>query len=49
MDDVILPKSYSKKMIASYWDYDYVHDKNIGCLWVVVVCWTNGIIKIPVA
>lgn len=49
LDDVILPKTASKKMLAAYWDYDYVHDKNIRCLRVVVLCWTNGIIKIPVA
>ena len=49
VDDVILPKSSSKKMIAAYWDYDYVHDRNIRCLRVVVVCWTDGVIKIPVA
>jgi len=49
LDDVILPKATSKKMLAAYWDYDYVRDKNIRCLRVVVLCWTNGIIKIPVA
>jgi len=49
VDDVILPKSSSKKMMAAYWDYDYVQDRNIRCLRVVVVCWTNGLIKIPVA
>ena len=49
LDDVILPKSSSKKMRAAYWDYDYVHDRNIRCLRVVVVCWTNGLITIPVA
>lgn len=49
IDDVILPKASSKKMQAAYWDYDYVHEKNIRCLRVVVVCWTNGLIKIPVA
>lgn len=49
IDDVILPKASSKKMMAAYWDYDYVHDKNIRCLRVVVLCWTNGILKIPVA
>lgn len=49
LDDVILPKTASKKMLAAYWDYDYVNDKNIRCLRVVVLCWTNGLIKIPVA
>jgi len=49
LDDVILPKEYSKKMVAAYFDYDYVHDRPIRCLRVVVLCWTNGLIKIPVA
>lgn len=49
LDDVILPKASSKKMLAAYWDYDYVRDKNIRCLRVVVLCWTNGLVKIPVA
>ena len=49
LDDVLLPKAASKKMAAAYWDDDYVHDKNIRCLRVVVLCWTNGVIKIPVA
>lgn len=49
LDDVIIPKEYSKKMFAAYFDYDYVHDRHIRCLRVVVLCWTNGLIKIPVA
>jgi hypothetical protein len=49
LDDVILSKSTSKKMLAAYWDDDYVQDKHIRCLRVVVLCWTNGLITIPVA
>lgn len=49
IDDVILSKATSRKMAACYWDYDYVHEKNIRCLRVVVLCWSNGLIKIPVA
>ena len=49
LGDVVLSKATSKKMVAAYWDYDYVRDKNIRCLRVVVLCWTNGLIKIPVA
>ena len=49
LDDVIIPKSHAKKMFAAYWDYDYVEEKNIRCLRVVVLCWTNGYVKIPVA
>lgn len=49
IDDVILSKAASRKMAAAYWDYDYVHEKHIRCLRVVVLCWSNGLIKIPVA
>lgn len=49
LDDVIIPKPYAKKMFAAYFDYDHVEEKNIRCLRVVVLCWTNGLIKIPVA
>ena len=49
LDDVILPKKNTKKIIAAHWDHDYVNGKNIPCVRVVVLCWTNGIIKIPVS
>jgi hypothetical protein len=49
IDDVILSKATSRKMAAAYWDYDYVHEKNIRCLRVVMLCWSNGFFKIPVA
>ena len=49
LDDVIIPKPYAKKMFAAYFDYDHVEEKNVRCLRVVVLCWTNGYIKIPVA
>ena len=32
VDDVILPKASSQKMMVCWWDYDYVRDKNIHCL-----------------
>lgn len=49
IDDVILPKSRSVNTVGVYWDYDYVKDKYILCIRLVVVAWTNGIIRIPVA
>ena len=49
IDDVILSKASSRKMAAAYWDYDYVNEKNIRCLRVVVLCWSNGLVKIPVS
>jgi SRSO17 transposase len=48
LDDVILPKGASKQILAAYWDHDYVHQKNIRCVRVVVLCWTNGLVKIPI-
>ena len=49
LDDVILPKPYAKQMFAAYFDYDHVADRPVRCLRVVVLCWTNGWIKVPVA
>lgn len=49
LDDVLIPKPHARKMVAAYFDYDYVEDRTIRCLRVVVLCWTNGWIKIPVA
>ena len=49
IDDVILPKHRSVKTAFIGWDYDYVNEKNIRCLRLVVVAWSNGTICIPVA
>lgn len=49
LDDVLLPKATRKTMRAAYGDDDDVHDNTIRCLRGVVLCWTNGVIKIPVA
>jgi len=49
IDDVILPKQRSVKTAFLGWDYDYVNEKNIRCLRLVVVAWSNGAICIPVA
>jgi len=49
LDDVLIPKPQARKMVAAYFDYDHVEDRTIRCLRVVVLCWTTGWIKIPVA
>lgn len=49
IDDVILPKHRSVKTAFIGWDYDYVNEKKIRCLRLVVVAWSNGAICIPVA
>lgn len=48
LDDVIVPKRYAKKLAYVYWDYDYVNGKNIRCMRIVLLLWTNGYIKLPV-
>lgn len=49
LDDVILPKRRSEKTDGVYWDWDYVNRKNILCIRLIVLVWTNGFIRIPVA
>lgn len=49
IDDVMLPKGRSFHTAGVYWDYDYVNDKYILCLRLVVIAWSNGFIRIPVA
>jgi len=49
LDDVIIPKPFSKVIAGAYWDWDYVNKKNEFCIRLVVLMWTNGTINIPVA
>ena len=49
LDDVILPKRRSRNTEGVYLDYDYVNEKYILCMRLVVVAWCNGIICIPIA
>ncbi len=49
LDDVLLPKAASKRMLAAHWDYDYVQEKKLRCVRVVVLCWSNGLVKIPIS
>jgi hypothetical protein len=48
LDDVIIPKRYAKHLPYVYWDYDHVTERKIRCLRVVMLVWTNGLLKIPV-
>jgi SRSO17 transposase len=48
LDDVIIPKRYAKKLAYVYWDHDYINNKKIRCMRVVLLLWTNGYIKLPV-
>ena len=49
LDDVILPKRRSVATEGVYCDWDYVNGKYVLCFRLVVLVWTNGFIRIPVA
>lgn len=49
LDDVIIPKPFSKWVAGVYMDYDYTQKRHIPCQRIVVVIWTNGVIYIPLA
>jgi len=48
LDDVIIPKRWAKHLPYAYWDYDYVTERPVCCMRVVMLVWTNGLLKIPV-
>jgi len=48
LDDVIIPKRWAKHVPYVYWDYDYVTEQPVRCMRVVMLVWTNGLLKIPV-
>lgn len=49
LDDVILPKHRSFNTEGVYWDWDYVNRKHVLCMRLVVLVWTNGMVRIPIA
>ena len=49
LDDVILPKRRSQNTEGVYWDWDYVNRRNILCMRLVVLAWSNGTVCIPIA
>ena len=49
VDDVIVPKEYSKKIPATYWVKDTSRNRHVFAQTLVVILWSNGWIKIPVA
>jgi len=49
IDDVLLLHRRGKKMEGVYWDYDHVEEKNMLGMRVVVVLWTDGFFRIPLA
>jgi hypothetical protein len=49
LDDVIIPKPFSKWITGVYVDYDCTQKRHISCQRIVVVIWTNGVIYVPLA
>jgi SRSO17 transposase len=49
VDDVIIPKEYSRKIPATYWVKDHTKKRHVFAQTLVVILWSNGFIKIPVA
>jgi SRSO17 transposase len=46
---VIIPKEYSKKIPATYWVKDSSRHRHVFAQTLVVILWSNGWLKIPVA
>jgi len=49
IDDVLLPHRRGKQMEGVYWDYDHAEQKNVRGMRVVVILWTDGRWRLPVA
>lgn len=49
LDDVLVPKRYSKKIEGVYNEFDHVDNEKLKGMRIVVVIWSNGEIRIPVA
>lgn len=49
VDDVLLPHRRGRKMEGVYWDYDHADRKNVLGMRLVVVLWTDGRLRIPLA
>ena len=49
VDDVLLPHCRGKKMEGVYWDHDHTERKNVLGMRLVVVLWTDGMLRIPLA
>jgi hypothetical protein len=49
IDDTLIPRPRSKKVKGAYWDYDHALKRNVCGHRVVVILWSDGFWKIPVA
>jgi len=49
LDDTVIPKPYSKRLEGFSYIYDHSQNKCVYGICVVLLAWTNGIIKLPIA
>jgi hypothetical protein len=49
IDDTVIEKAYAKCIEALAWVYSSKHDKQVLGLSIVVLCWSNGTIAVPLA
>lgn len=49
LDDTLIPHERGKKMQGVYWDHDHALNRNVFGSRLVVLLWTDGFFRIPVA
>jgi len=49
LDDVLIQKPYAKWIIGLYNQYDHTQNRHVMGIKLVVVLWTNGKVRVPVA
>ena len=49
LDDVLLPHRRGKQVAGVYWDFDHAEQKNVRGMRVVVILWTDGYWRLPLA
>lgn len=49
IDEVLLPHRRGKQMEGVYWDFDHAEQKNVRGMRVVVILWTDGWWRLPLA
>ena len=49
IDDVLLPHRRGQQVAGVYWDFDHAEQKNMRGMRVVVILWTDGYWRLPLA
>ena len=49
LDDVLIQKPYAKWIVGLYNQYDHTQNRHVMGIRLVVVLWTNGKVRVPVA